>query len=305
MSFFLAVDGGGTKTKVLCADEQGQVVGEGLAGPTNLTATNVGAASFNLREALRQATEKLPTGWQIKNMVMGLAGMDTAAEAATAQKVFGEVLHYNSITNFTLVNDIVIALASGTDKLDAVALISGTGSNCYGRNAEGQEAKVGGMDFLLTDQGSGYEIGRHTLRSAVKSYDGRIKKTILEDLVCQHFHITSIAELKDKVYNPPLAKSEVAELARICEEALNQNDAAAQEIFAHVVLELFEMVETVLKRLNMLERPVDVVAAGSICKLEFVYAQLEKKLMGISPHLSFINPTQEPVYGALKLALRG
>lgn len=303
MEYFLAIDGGGTKTKALCADEQRQVVGEGLAGPTNLTATNVGAASFNLREAIRQATEHLPQGWRVTKMVMGLAGMDTQAEAENARQVFGEVLKYYPIDTFVLVNDIVIALASGSNHPDAVALISGTGSNCYGRNAEGQEVKVGGMDFLLTDQGSGYEIGRYVLRTAVKSFDGRVEKTVLEQLVCEHFHIGSIGELKNVVYNPLLTKPEVAELAKECEQALHQGDKVAQEIFDHVVEELMSMITTAVRRLGIAERQVDLVLAGGVCKIGYIGEQLQAKVRALYPMMQVIYPDKEPVYGALKLAL--
>ena len=58
--YFLAVDGGGTKTDVVCANENGDVIGRGVSGPTNITTTSVGAASFNLIEAIRQSIESLP-----------------------------------------------------------------------------------------------------------------------------------------------------------------------------------------------------------------------------------------------------
>ena len=50
---YLGIDGGGTKTEVLCLSETGETVGTGLSGPTNLTSTNTGAASFSLKEAVR------------------------------------------------------------------------------------------------------------------------------------------------------------------------------------------------------------------------------------------------------------
>ena len=301
-AYLLAIDGGGSKTQVLCADSSGQVVGQGLAGPTSLTATNVGAASFNLREGIRQATEQLPTGWRVSWMVMGLAGMDTPKETQAAHQVFEQILKYYAIDHMTLINDVVIALASGTDAANAVALISGTGSNCFGRNAEGQTVQVGGLDYLLTDQGSGYEIGRYVLRSAVKSFDGRVKKTVLEELVCEHFKIASIADLKDVVYHPPLSKPEIAALAKICEQAFDQGDAIAQEIFDHVVDELLAMVTTALTRLDIMTKPTDCVLAGSITKINYIKDGLTRQLQSVCRQLQVIVPEKKPVYGALNLA---
>jgi N-acetylglucosamine kinase len=305
MEYVLAIDGGGTKTTVVCATLDGTEVGQGNSGPTSLTATNVGAASFNLREGIRQALEKCdPKQTTIVRAVMGLAGMDSQQEAEQAKQIFGTALHDYPINDFQLLNDIVIALASGTKKPDAVALISGTGSNCYAQNAEGQHIKVGGMDYLLTDQGSGYEIGRYVLRSAVKSYDGRIEKSVLEQLVCEHFHIASIGELKAKVYNPPLNKTEVAELAMLCSTAFAQGDEVAREIFDHVIDELFLMVSTAIIRLGMTNRGVDCVLVGSITKIEYVATRLEEKLKNVCPQIHVLHPEQQPVYGALRLAVQ-
>ncbi len=42
---------------------------------------------------------------------------------------------------------------------------------CYGRNAAGKTAKLGGWGHLLGDQGSGFEIGMHALKATVLRYD--------------------------------------------------------------------------------------------------------------------------------------
>jgi N-acetylglucosamine kinase-like BadF-type ATPase len=235
--YVLAVDGGGTKTHVVCADLSGAVVGEGMSGPASLTALSPGAASYNVREAVRQSLASLPEGTPIKSLVMGLAGMDTPEEEAVARPIFTDVLASFQIGHIQLLNDTIIALENGTEAADALVLISGTGSNCYGRNSAGQTAKAGGMDYLLTDQGSGYAIGRAVLRFAVKSFDGRIGKTALEPLVCEHFRIKTIAELKNKVTTPPLTKTEVAELTQVCLRAFDQGDERAKSIFKYVVNE--------------------------------------------------------------------
>lgn len=303
MKYVLAIDGGGTKTKVICADESGQILGEGQSGPTSLTATSVGAASLNLREGIRQAVEKLPAGFQISNLVMGLAGMDTPQEEEQSRQVFSQVLAYWQIADFNLVNDIAIALASGSDNPNAVALISGTGSNCFGRNDHGETAKTGGYDFLLTDQGSGYEIGRSVLRAAVKSFDGRGPDTRLEQLVCDHFRIASIAELKSHVYNPPLAKSEVATLAPLCLKATQAGDEIADNILHQAADELALMATTVIKKLQLQEVELDLVMAGSILGVESIRLTVEGEVKLVAPKVIVQQLITDPVMGALKMAL--
>ena len=169
---------------VICADENGKIIGEGTAGPTNLTSTSIGAASFNLLEGIRQSLEsvlpdqngheeQLPQ-IEFARIVMGLAGLDTDAEKERAAEIFQRALSQYIIQDFQIYNDSVIALANGTSNPNAVVLISGTGSICFGRNQAGQTAKTGGM-VLLTDQGSGYYIGLRC-SGGCKSFDGRRSK---------------------------------------------------------------------------------------------------------------------------------
>jgi N-acetylglucosamine kinase-like BadF-type ATPase len=304
MKYVLAVDGGGSKTHVICADETGAIIGEGVSGPTSLTATTVGAASFNLKEAVRQATETLPPETSFANLTIGLAGLDTPPEEVQARSVFTQVMSDRKIDHFILVNDTVIALENGTDDANALVVIAGTGSNCFGRNAQGMTAQAGGLDYILSDQGSGYNIGRAVLRKAVKSFDGRGPKTELEQFVCEHFHINSIAELKPKVHNPLLTKTEVAELAQQCLRAFDQGDQIAKGIFDHNIDELILMATAVLEKLELKETPSTCVLAGSITKIAYVQTQFSDHLKKAFPQVQVVVPTTPPVHGAVKLALK-
>ena len=201
-----------------------------------------------------------------------------------------------------MVNDIVIALESGTDNPNAVALISGTGSNCYGRNAQGQEAKTGGMDYILTDQGSGFYIGSAMLREVVKSFDDRGPKTTLEKMICEYFHLASVADLKTVVYNPTLSKAEIADLALMCFQALEQKDVVAQTIIDLAIEELTLMAVTVINKLNMGGEPLDLVLAGGVTKNQYFKAKLSEKILTQYSQIKIVVPEKEPVFGALKMA---
>lgn len=304
--YYLAVDGGGTKTNVICADNKGAVIGKGLSGPTNLTTTSVGAASFNLIEAVRQSVENLPEdpNREYESLVMGLAGLDSKKEYNTAFEIFKRSLNHYRIKKFLLVNDSVIALENGSSSQNAIILISGTGSICFGRNDQGKTSKSSGMDFLLTDQGSGYAIGRRVLREAVKSYDGRRSKSVLENLVLDYYKIPSIPDLKNEVYNPLLTKIEVADLAYLCSKAMEQDDPAAKHIFDRTIEEIVDMVEAVIKNLGFENEKFDCVFSGSVTKLDYIQSNINRILLDKYPKILPIFPAEEPVLGALKMAMR-
>lgn len=301
---YLGIDGGGSKTEVICATENREVIGTGLSGPTNLTSTTAGAAAFNLKEAIRQALEKAPADSTVVAAAMGLAGMDTAQEYEMAYKPFSEILQGFHVKDFYLLHDSLIALENGTSSPNAVVLISGTGSICVGRNERGETTKAGGMDYLLTDQGSGYDIGRHVLREAVKSYDGRRPKTMLERLVCEHFGIETLENVKMHIYHPPLSKFEVAELSMLCTTAYQAGDLAARQIFEWAQTELVRLTETVIRKLGLEHKAMDLVMTGSIIQLEHMKLAVVQRLEGQFPGLVPVIPARPAMYGALELAVK-
>jgi len=298
----LAVDGGGSKTKVLLTTEQGEVVGEGLSGPTNIMATGHSTAKMNLTAAIKDATSEVDADSIITCAAMGLSGADSEQDLVLAQDIFQPVFNEFKVQDSVIVNDIKIALLSGTTNANAVALISGTGSNCFGQNESGDTAKTGGMDFLLTDQGSGYAIGRQVLREAVKSFDGRSPKSILERLVCEYFSIESIASLKEKVYNPLLSKPEIAALSKLCTKAAQKDDAVAIAILEKAARDLAEMVSVVAEQLGFQVVPFDVITTGSIATLPRMQQMIKDEVGQRCQNVSFIIPDQEPVFGAVTLA---
>lgn len=303
LRFVLAIDGGGTKTDAVCANAAGEVVGEGHAGPTNLTSTSVGAASFNLREALRQASSGIPDNREFTKLVIGLAGLDSQSEHDKAMAVFRPALADFQIQDIQLINDTQIALESGSDFPNAIVIISGTGSNCFGRNDQGQTVKAGGMDYLLTDQGSGYSIGRRVLREAVKSFDHRTSKTLLENLVIEHYGLHDMTDLKDAVYDPPLSKIQVADVARLCTQAADQQDEVALRIFSDAVTDLMMHITAVTSRLNFADKEFEIVTAGAVFGIPYVFDDFTQRIATEYSSARIIRPTKDPVFGALKLAL--
>ena len=135
-----------------------------------------------------------------------------------------------------------------------------------------------------------------------KSFDGRREKTVLEELVARHFGLRDLSDLKSEVYNPVLSKIEVAELALLCSQAYEQNDPAAQAIFSWAEQELCLLVITVLRRLELMTTPCDIVFSGSVLQVPHIYQSLEKLLKEKHPQLTIVVPETPPVHGAVKLA---
>lgn len=297
-SYLVAIDGGGTKTDYLLSDLNGQVIKQLSHSPTSLTTNGIGIAAFNLREGMRLLFEGIPTG-EIAVLVIAVAGLDTREENDQAHTIFSEVLNTFPFGQLKLINDSMAALANGSQAKQAIILIGGTGSNCLGYN-QSQIKKVSGLDYVLTDEGSGYDAGRLALRAAVRSFDGRGPKSLLEGLVFDHFQVKKASQLKAKVYNPVLTKAEMASLAQECHQAMKAGDSVATAIINYCLDELLLNVQTVAQQLALADQAFDLVIAGSfITNLSDLFHQ---KLSLKLPQARLIVPEQLPVFGALKIA---
>jgi N-acetylglucosamine kinase-like BadF-type ATPase len=303
MNYFLGVDGGGTKTELILADQVGQIKAQAQAGPTSLVAAGQDQARQNLEKGLEELMAQVDDQVEIQLTVMGLASIDTDQEEKQAAKIFQPIFSEFNVKEFAVMSDAVIALVNGTDRENAIVLIAGTGSNCYGENEQGEIAKVSGLDYLLTDQGSAYDIGCKVLRSAAKSFDGRGPKTVLEEKVCQHFSVDKFYQLKEKVYRPSLNKTQIAELAQVWFEALEAGDEVAQAIFEWEAQELWLMAETVANELNLNEDRFDLVLEGSLAQSSRMIKFFNQRLVEFNSSAEIILPHQAAVHGALKLAM--
>ena len=299
--YLVAIDGGGTKTEYLLADLDGQVVKTITHGPTNITAGSLGQAAYNLREGMRLLLEG-QSDYQIASLVMAVAGLDTPKDRQAATSVFREILDTDKIRQFLIVNDAVAALINGTSELPAVVLVAGTGASCLGKNARGQMVKVSGLDYLLADDGSGYDAGRLTLKAAVQSTDGRGQKTKLQELVFSHFGVENVFELKDEIYSPLISKEEVASFAADCLELARQGDSVARAIIDYCQGQLLLDVQAVAARLGFADEDFTLIPCGSF--LLAMISEFRELLQTKLPHARLVHPDKTPVYGSLEIAKR-
>ena len=82
-----------------------------------------------------------------------------------------------------VVHDTELILATA-ELTTGIALIAGTGSVAWGRDASGAVARAGGWGYLLGDEGSGYGIAREVVRHALRLADeGQPPDQLSEQLI--------------------------------------------------------------------------------------------------------------------------
>ncbi|NMC35665.1 hypothetical protein GYA49_01330 [Candidatus Beckwithbacteria bacterium] len=301
---YLAVDGGGTKTHVLLANSRGEVLAQAQAGPLSWASVSRDESWQNLEQALQEAQKQTNFDEPLTKVLIGLAGMDTVPEKNEMSAFFENKLRNLVPGPIICINDSQIALASGSQAANGVVLIAGTGSACFGKNVQGQEAKAGGLDFFLTDQGSAFDIGHQILLAAEQSWDGRGPKTILEEKVLTYFQIKNMLDLKHKVYGDSFSKTEIAKLATFYDDEQVRNDQTAQAILDDAMKKLMVHIQAVVRRLGLDQEEFDLVLTGGLFRHKVIDPNnLASALRQQFPHFNTILPQKPPVYGALQLLL--
>ncbi len=310
IQYIFAVDGGGTKTDFVIADQNGKQLAKLKIGPSNLYSRSYREIKKDWNQGLKKLVKKanMPARTKFSAAGIGIAGLDNKATKRLAKKLAKEVLAFRAPLDKKLlvVNDTVIGFWSGCGDVCTygIGIVGGTGSNCYGVNKKRKEYWVSGLGHILADEGGGYEIGMHALKAAVKSADKRGPKTVLEKMILQHFKEKDVRDLIPHIYYKPFGKTEVAEIALLVEEAAIKGDKVAVKIAEEAADELVLMVKTVAEQLKMQKEAFNLVMIGGVLQRDpIVTKQFKKEVKKICPNASLIIPTEKPVMGALRMAL--
>jgi N-acetylglucosamine kinase-like BadF-type ATPase len=302
------VDGGASKVTACLLDEEKTVLAEfTVHAGANYHALSLVEVVDHVAEAVQGVVGRsgLPTPVVVDQTVLGLAGCNFADDCQTVQQALRQSALVSLVgSEILVVNDSVLGLRSGTDDGVGVVLVAGTGSNCYGRNAAGEEARAGGMDFILSDEGSGYDIGMRLLKAVTRSLDGRLGETVLVEKVFGHLKVDSLESLHREVYARYSVKPAIASLAPLVAEAAENGDLIAQDIMAHSVNELIRMVDAVIKKLSLQEKAAKVVVTGSVfSEHHYFERRFRDELKRAVTHAEIVKPEVSSAVAAAWIAL--
>jgi N-acetylglucosamine kinase-like BadF-type ATPase len=201
------------------------------------------------------------------------------------------------------VHDALPILAAGTSAGWGIALIAGTGSFAFGRNAAGRSARCGGWGYLFGDEGSGYAIGLAGLRAVSHAADGRGPPTTLLAALLQRLKVAQPLDLIPAVYRSATDRSAIASLAEVVLDAAAAGDVAAQKIVGDAVGELAEMVAALAETLELSLAPFPLALGGGVLlHSQLLRARVRESLAARGLTADPVACVPEPVLGAVRLA---
>jgi N-acetylglucosamine kinase-like BadF-type ATPase len=298
--YVLGVDGGGTKTHAIIADEQGQTRGEGYAGPSNPLRVGVQQAAAAVRAAFDQACEAAHVRRaEVVAAEIGLAGVSRA----DLRERIRENLLGLGINSVEVVTDAEIALYGATNGAPGLVLIAGTGSICCGRNARGKRACAGGWGPLAGDEGGGVWLARRALQAVAQASDGRGPQTMLGQLACTYFNVNAAADLALALYAPSMTNERIAGFGRHVIAAAEKHDKVAHEIITDAGRELGKAAVAVIRRLQMEQERFQVAYVGGIFRAGALLLQpLRETITRVAPQAYLAPPQLAPAVAAARMA---
>jgi N-acetylglucosamine kinase-like BadF-type ATPase len=302
-SLVMGIDGGGTKTVALLADESGDVLMEEVGGPTNFQVIGLDAASKNLIHLIRMCCKNAgyPAN-MIAVFVMGLAGAGRASD----QDRFADSLMKLARSRRMKLNKVVvesdarIALEGALRGAPGIVMIGGTGSIAYGKNIDGTIHRVGGWGRVLGDEGGGYYLGQEAILAVLRQYDGRGESTMLTELIATKHKLENVEAIIAAVYSDGF---DIASLAPDAIEAARLGDRVAEKILQRGAGEIEEHIRVMSSKLNSTQK-IHTVLVGGLLSGDNLYAKMIRdKISGSLPNVQIQPAITSPGYGAVIMAL--
>lgn len=297
LSLCIGLDAGGTKTALLAAGPDGQDRLE-LTGPT-AQVQRVGSerAAVVLADLIREALERRPDA-RLGAVCAGLSGAGRAADQEAVAEALRRHLAPLAPAHLQIVHDGVIALAGAFDGGSGILVIAGTGSIALARPDEGPMLRAGGWGYLLGDEASGYDLGRHALMAVAAALDGG-PATRLRALVADRFGLDAADALIARVYQDKWPFQEAAPLLL---EAARDGDAVARALLADRTDRLARQISWLAGRAGAMSPRIALV--GGLSNNAAFHDALADALARHLPGWTLQPPLHDPVEGAWQMALR-
>jgi N-acetylglucosamine kinase-like BadF-type ATPase len=277
-NLFLGVDIGGTRTRALLVDKAGGVRGFGRGGPGNHETVGWDGLTASLQTALDQACRG--AGLRIEEVHaagFGIGGLDwDSQEDDTRQAIAKTGLR----CPMRLVNDTVLGLLAGAPEGWGIAVVSGTGCNCWGWNRDRTRiGRVTGGGALMGEGAGAAELMAEAVKAVARAWTRRGPATGLADAFVS------------------------CSAPRIFETAAG-GDPVAKGLIDWAGTELGEMVNAVVRQLEFQALAFDVVMIGSMFDAGPALTDpMRRKVRTEAPRARFLRLTCPPVVGAAVLAL--
>lgn len=301
-AIIIGIDGGGSRTRAMVADEEGREIVTVEAGASAVRPGEAERSADVMAELVRDALASCDmTHVTPKVICVGVAGVGRDAE----REALWQALVGREIADEVVVHtDAMIALDDAFGEGPGLLVVSGTGSVGYGRGPTGAFVRCGGWGPVCGDEGSGAWIGRRALSIVTASHDGREPETALTGGILTAAEVNEVSDLIR--WAAAATPATLARLAPVVMSVAQAGDLRANSLVTLAVEELVLHARTLARQLFGDERAAVPLALGGglLSKGTLLRKRLVHRLKTAVPGAVVREEEVVPVRGAVRGALR-
>lgn len=301
--YVLGIDAGGTKTHCVIADENENILAEGLAGASQHQLFGIRQTEENLQLAVSAALKEADLTLQdLSYAVLGMSGADGEDDLALLNPAAKKVLPG---IPFRVVHDAWIGMYSALKEPFGVVSICGTGAGHAGRNRQGDELTLRNLDYRLGNYGGGGDLVEKALHYAFRSDEGTYERSALEAAVPPIFGVSTMEDVCRLLKQNPLSDRERYQLPITVFQLANSGDYVCRMLIQDLGHEEGLYAAAVIRRLHMENEQVPVVLIGSLFHSDdpLLLDPFMEAVRTAAPAAYPVLPTRKPVTGAVRMAL--
>ena len=301
MKYYLGLDIGSSKTHALIADESGQTVGAGLSGPGNHQTVGYEGMYAALLDSVDQAVRAAGiTKDDIFGAGFGISGYDWPSDKP---KMLETIFRLNLKGPLEIFNDAIIGLVAGAEQGWGIAVVSGTGCNCWGWDHNRKQiGRVTGFGEMAGEAAGSTELVFRAMQHVAHAWTRRGPETDLSHGLVDFIGAKSVEDLLEGYTTGRyLVDGKAAPLVFEIAEA---GDEIARDLVTWAGSELGELAKAVIRQLGIQAIRFDVIMVGSMFDAgSMLIEPMHESIIQLAPNARLVKLDSPPVVGAVLLGM--
>ena len=285
MKYYLCVDSGGTKVAAALYNEEFKRCGVCVTGSVRRNTTSAELVEKHKNDLIES---------------LGLKGKTIEEFSGTLERtVLDEIKKVAVIKSTGIFGELEMGLSAAGVFGDGLLALCGTGATVFARY-NGKKLAAGGYGAAVSDEGSGYYIGREAYIAAIRDGEGRGEHTVLTDMIPRHLGYDGAPHLREAIFSI-YAKPDVSPVACVAKcapvviDAAKKNDAKAKRILQNAGRLMGEQTCYLIREYNLPDN-LPIALSGSVWRGNpLFFTEFRRVVSEQSSDRKIIIPRLEPV----------
>lgn len=177
--------------------------------------------------------------------------------------------------------------------------LSGTGSATFIKYKD-QHFCFGGYGSVISDEGSGYWMGRLACEAAIRDHEDRGEKTLLTDMITKHFGKNNLHAALFSIYGLKNVShvTSVASVSKLVGKAALEGDVIARQIIKDTAKSLADQAIGAINRSGF-SANIPATVLGSVWHCPYLIDDFTALMQAHCSDFELTIPQFEPIIGAL------